>query len=197
MFWGAFLIHFLDQKILIPNLCMKLIEGLPVSILTQLRMGHAPLNNQLHRIGKAESPACAVCGYYREMPFHYLVQCPAYEIHRMNIKRKLCCRMLELHSLFTSACSIQLLLKFMDASKRFQKSNGELRAAETAHQNGWNMGLKSTSTPAVYLPTWFFPTRFSRVFNSYQVNVLIDSLCACASPFFLISSFSHFCQMER
>ena len=47
------------------------------SILTQLRLGHIPLNTYLHRIRKAESPLCPYCLEVHETVIHYLIRCPA------------------------------------------------------------------------------------------------------------------------
>ncbi|KAI0365283.1 hypothetical protein BV20DRAFT_909194, partial [Pilatotrama ljubarskyi] len=45
--------------------------------LTHLRTGHAPLNDHLHRIGRADSPLCPACMTARETVIHHLIQCPA------------------------------------------------------------------------------------------------------------------------
>jgi ribonuclease HI len=102
------------------------------AILTQLRTGHLPLNAHLHRIGKAESPGCEACGYRQETALHYLALCPAYEELRVPLKRKLRGRATELRSLLANTNVLPLLLRFIAASKRFERVYGELRVPDRA-----------------------------------------------------------------
>jgi ribonuclease HI len=56
----------------------KLTRGISrnqASILFQLRSGHVPLNQYLHRIKKADSPICSSCNGYRETTMHYIMRC--------------------------------------------------------------------------------------------------------------------------
>jgi ribonuclease HI len=56
---------------------IKLVQNLPrrhVSLLTQLRTGHVPLQKHLHSITKAESNTCPCCRRAPETVFHYLMQ---------------------------------------------------------------------------------------------------------------------------
>ncbi|OCH93909.1 hypothetical protein OBBRIDRAFT_709963, partial [Obba rivulosa] len=57
----------------------RMVQDLPrrrSSLLTQLRTGHAPLNEHLHRIGAAPSPRCPKCNAARESVVHFLLVCP-------------------------------------------------------------------------------------------------------------------------
>ena len=52
------------------------------AILTQLRSGHAPLAQHLHRLGKADSPVCPCCNRHEETVDHLLLFCPAHRLAR-------------------------------------------------------------------------------------------------------------------
>jgi ribonuclease HI len=47
------------------------------SLIYQLRVGHAPLNEYLHRFRKVDSPRCPACGAPRETVHHYIKRCPS------------------------------------------------------------------------------------------------------------------------
>ena len=71
---------------------LKLIAPLPrhqASLLTQLCMGHAPLNEHLHRIGKAETDRCPSCKQARETVVHLILDCPEHEEARAQMYFKL------------------------------------------------------------------------------------------------------------
>ena len=52
------------------------------AILTQLRSGHAPTAQHLHRLGKADSPICPCCNRHKETVDHLLLFCPAHRAAR-------------------------------------------------------------------------------------------------------------------
>jgi ribonuclease HI len=106
------------------------LERKATAILTQLRTGHLPLNAHLHRIGKAESPECEACGYRQETVLHFLALCPAYEEFRGPLKRKLRGRATELRSLIANPNVFPLLLRFIAATKRFERTYGEFRVPD-------------------------------------------------------------------
>lgn len=69
---------------------MKGIKGLQrrkVSILTQLRTGHAPLNKFLRKIGKSETETCPACNNAPETVKHFLIDCPTWEEYRKPLER--------------------------------------------------------------------------------------------------------------
>lgn len=54
----------------------------------QLRCGHCPLKQYLHRIGREESDKCDECRV-KETPTHYLIYCKRYTRQRRAFRRKL------------------------------------------------------------------------------------------------------------
>lgn len=70
--------------------CWKLSQSLPrklLSVLTQLRMGHALLQQHLYRIKQVDSPTCPCCKRYPEMIFHYLMECRAHYTLRTRLRQ--------------------------------------------------------------------------------------------------------------
>lgn len=57
-----------------------------ISILTQLRTSHFPLNVHLHRIGKIDSSKCDYCNAPRETVEHFLLHCPAFFQQRRRLR---------------------------------------------------------------------------------------------------------------
>lgn len=98
------------------------------SILIQLRTGHLPLNNVLHRIKKSDTPDCPHCEKgTRETPMHYLFFCPRYEparrrIHAATQKEK------NLFSfLLGNRTGIPLLLHYINETGRFRTTFGNVK----------------------------------------------------------------------
>ena len=48
------------------------------SLIFQLRVGHTPINQYLHRFKKIDSPRCPACGHPKETVEHYILFCPKY-----------------------------------------------------------------------------------------------------------------------
>ncbi|KAG2007055.1 FMN adenylyltransferase [Coprinopsis cinerea AmutBmut pab1-1] len=59
-----------------------------ISAVVQIRTGHIPLNQYLHRIGKAETATCS-CGRGAETPKHYVMECPNYRHERHDMRLEL------------------------------------------------------------------------------------------------------------
>ncbi|KAF9542354.1 hypothetical protein CPC08DRAFT_620124, partial [Agrocybe pediades] len=58
------------------------------SLLVQLRTGHFPLNDYLHKRKLAPSPICRACNeQQRETIDHLIKECPAYQEHRRQLRR--------------------------------------------------------------------------------------------------------------
>ncbi|EJD46539.1 hypothetical protein AURDEDRAFT_39503, partial [Auricularia subglabra TFB-10046 SS5] len=57
--------------------------------ITQLRIGHAPLNKHLHRIKRHEHPTCDACGAAPESVRHYLLECRQYRPYRERMMHAL------------------------------------------------------------------------------------------------------------
>ncbi len=51
----------------------------------QLRAGHIPLNGYLHKIKRAPSAECPECGHPKEMPQHFVMECPVFEKERKKM----------------------------------------------------------------------------------------------------------------
>ncbi|QRW09851.1 Reverse transcriptase from transposon X-element protein [Ceratobasidium sp. AG-Ba] len=65
----------------------KLAQTIPrrhASLLIQLRTGHVPLMDYLHRFDKSESATCPTCRQRPETVDHYLMRCPSYERARQR-----------------------------------------------------------------------------------------------------------------
>jgi hypothetical protein len=58
------------------------------SIIYQLRSGHSPLNNYLHRIKKLDSPDCTVCKTTEDV-HHFLIKCSRFENERKTFRQTL------------------------------------------------------------------------------------------------------------
>ncbi|KAF9562847.1 hypothetical protein CPC08DRAFT_620587, partial [Agrocybe pediades] len=57
------------------------------SILVQLRTGHFPLNDYLHKRKLAPSPLCHACNEQRRETINHLItECPAYQTQRRKLK---------------------------------------------------------------------------------------------------------------
>jgi len=66
------------------NLVTKLPRKL-ASILSQLKMGHAPLAKHLHHMGKTNSPICPACLQSEETVHHFMLHCPAHQAARQTL----------------------------------------------------------------------------------------------------------------
>ena len=68
---------------------MREVSKLQASTIFQLRSKHVPLCQYLHRIGKADSPLCEMCGHKEETVHHFLFDCPAHDHARFKLGHKL------------------------------------------------------------------------------------------------------------
>ena len=94
----------------------KLIKGLSraqANILTQLRMGHIPLNEYLFRIGKANYPTCAACQQDEESVHQYLFDCMAWKHEHWHMGRKLGNKAKSLKCVLGSKKGVEETLKFI------------------------------------------------------------------------------------
>ena len=98
------------------------------SLLTQLRTGHAPLNDTLFRIKRATSSDCNYCGKgVRESIFHYLLICPHYKTARSILHYELGRKATSIPFLLGTRKGIPHLLHFISKTKRFRATFGEVR----------------------------------------------------------------------
>jgi len=109
----------------------KATEGLnrrQTSLLTQLCIGHIPLNKHLHRIKRHDNPNWPHCPGTPEDINHYLFRCNKYATHRhklvTNIKRKA----FSTPHLLTDPVIIRHTLNFVNATWRSTHIHGDISA---------------------------------------------------------------------
>ena len=90
------------------------------STIFQLRVGHAPLNDYLHRFKKVESAQCPACGHPKETPEHYLLHCPSYDHECWPILNQSGGRRPTIANLLSSPKMLVPLANFMEATERFE-----------------------------------------------------------------------------
>ncbi|KAI0631845.1 hypothetical protein C8Q77DRAFT_1061631 [Trametes polyzona] len=108
---------------------MKLVAGIPrrhAAVLFQLRAGHAPLGEHLHRIGCANTPACAACGEASESVFHYLIACRGHAEARATHLASLGANGRKIDFLLNSDKAIKPLFAFINATGRLHGTFGAL-----------------------------------------------------------------------
>jgi ribonuclease HI len=113
---------------------LKLTENLSrhqASLLMQLRTGHAPLQDHLYRLRKAESPTCPNCGRERETAHHFLMQCPTFGAQRRQLVAAAGHNARHKGKLLSKAELIPHLFKFIASTGRFGEGEGEGSLAAT------------------------------------------------------------------
>ncbi|EED83187.1 predicted protein [Postia placenta Mad-698-R] len=88
------------------------------SILIQLRTGHAPLQQHLFRLRKAESAMCPTCGTNEETVIHYLLHCPTWKRARAPLRRALPAFRTLLRILLSSPEALPTLFGYIKATGR-------------------------------------------------------------------------------
>ena len=97
------------------------------SILIQLRTGHLPLNNVLHRIKRAESAICPHCDNgTRETTLHFIFFCPQYETARRSILDATSREKNPLAYLLGNRRGIPHLLRYVHETKRLRTTFGNV-----------------------------------------------------------------------
>lgn len=107
---------------------LKMVKGMSrrrISILTQLRTGHAPLNNFLFKIGKSENQLCAHCKITPETVRHFLVECLEWKELHKPIQRIDSRRSQEIRHLLGSEKLLKETMKYIDRTGRFKDTHGE------------------------------------------------------------------------
>ena len=100
-----------------------------VSLLTQIRTGHIPLNLYLHRIKKVDSSDCTTCQdrgqTTKETLTHFLFECEAYnrEQHELDCEMRRDSR--DLSALLGLAKGVKVLIDYIDKTGRLRQSKGE------------------------------------------------------------------------
>ena len=108
---------------------LKLVDDLPkrhAAILFQLRTGHAPLNNHLHRITKVESPKCPHCPSANETVLHFLLECPKYANARSRMRHQLHRKARDISSLLADPKCTKATLAFIHTTNRFKATHRDL-----------------------------------------------------------------------
>ncbi|OAX35582.1 hypothetical protein K503DRAFT_696727 [Rhizopogon vinicolor AM-OR11-026] len=95
------------------------------SLYMSLRMGHAPLNKHLHRIGKIESPHCPHCQRIEETVHHFLISCPFYQCERHILVNALGRKAFSISYLLTDPNATHLV-RYINASGRLKTTFGEV-----------------------------------------------------------------------
>ncbi|TEB20499.1 hypothetical protein FA13DRAFT_1586082, partial [Coprinellus micaceus] len=87
--------------------------------LTQIRTGHIPLNEWLHKRKLAESDMCDQCDENKkESTHHYLFACKAFEQHRQKMDKGHKRAKRNLKSIFSSEKFTHILLRYVAATER-------------------------------------------------------------------------------
>ena len=100
------------------------------SILIQLRTGHVPLQAYLHRFKLSDTPECPTCGDEPETVTHYLKYCRTYERQRRRLRRTLGREQSLGLEILGDKERIRALLEFINDTRRFEESHGDLRPRE-------------------------------------------------------------------
>ena len=90
------------------------------SLIFQLRTGHAPLNNYLHRFKCVDSARCPACGEGRETVEHFLLRCPKYAHERWTLLKHVKDNTPRLEDLLSNPKTILQLICYIDATERFK-----------------------------------------------------------------------------
>ena len=86
----------------------------------QLRVGHVPLNQYLHRFKLIDSPCCPACGHPNETAEHFLLQCPKYAHERWPLLNQNRGSAPKLKKLLSSPKLITPLANYLEATGRFE-----------------------------------------------------------------------------
>ena len=95
------------------------------SLIFQLRVGHAPINQYLHRFKKIDSPCCPACGHPKETVEHYILFCPKYAHERWTLLRSSRGGLPKLSRVLSSPKLIGPLASYIKASGRFEQEHAE------------------------------------------------------------------------
>ena len=101
-----------------------------MSIVTQLRTNHIPLNFYLHRIKKAESTDCPHCPGITEDVQHYLFACKNYAQARESLKARAGRNAFSIRHLFSTRDGVKHLLEYVHDTRRFERTLGGLWSPE-------------------------------------------------------------------
>jgi ribonuclease HI len=107
----------------------KTIDTLPrrhSSLIFQLRTGHIPLNEYLHRIAKAPSARCPKCESYDESVHHFLLGCPEYAAHRATMRAEVGHHQCHIKYLLSERKGIRATLTYVARTRRLEATFGDV-----------------------------------------------------------------------
>jgi hypothetical protein len=93
------------------------------SIITQICIGHLPLNKylyNLYRFKRVNNPRCPTCGAVAEMVNHFLFTCCSYVNMRWPLEHK-CKGALMLKKILMNLKLVTSLIRYIDETKRFKQ----------------------------------------------------------------------------
>ncbi|KAF5383227.1 hypothetical protein D9615_004786 [Tricholomella constricta] len=96
------------------------------SLVVQLRTGHAPLNQHLHRMKVVDEPKCPHCPAEDETVRHYLYQCRRYKDARTDLITRLGRDAHVAAILYRTKKGIKNLLQFVADTERLKKTFGDV-----------------------------------------------------------------------
>ena len=95
------------------------------SRLAQFRLGHAPVDQYLKRIGKVDSARCPACGEDEESAEHFFLKCANYAHERWALAQHVrkSRQQMSLHSLLGHPALLPPVAKFIKATNRFRDTS--------------------------------------------------------------------------
>jgi ribonuclease HI len=113
---------------------LKITEGIDrrsAALLIQLRTGHVPLNDYLHRIGKIDRLSCPAWGAARETVRHFIEECAVHAHERHILRRNSRSREL-MKSSMSSKKGVKALMEYIKGTERFENEllSGKLQEPE-------------------------------------------------------------------
>ena len=90
------------------------------SLIFQLRVGHAPINQYLHRFKKVDNPQCLACGHPTETAEHIILHCPSYDHERWPLLQRAGSRLPKITRILSSPKLLNTLANFLEATGRFK-----------------------------------------------------------------------------
>jgi hypothetical protein len=103
-----------------------------MSILLQLRTGHAPLCKHLHKLERHVSPMCPYCKQEEETVQHFLVKCPALVVTHNRFFFVFLCDFRKVSFLLTNLKAMKQVVKFALASKCFKPTPALAQTASSS-----------------------------------------------------------------
>jgi len=99
------------------------LSRIDASRIAQLRLGHAPVNKYLKRMGRVDSARCPACGDDEETPEHFLIHCPSYAHERWALAQQAIKlrKALTMETLLGEPEMARTLAKYIRATNRFRQ----------------------------------------------------------------------------